>query len=80
MKEGVDVLVSPSLTVRTVPVDVTPAAWKKDFSSELNSCALVDVNPAVVVVVVEVLLYVHKNRRLIRDGNPGRPPRLSPSS
>ena len=34
----------------------------------------------VVVVVVEVLLYVHRNRRLIRDGWPGRPPRLSHSS
>ena len=34
----------------------------------------------VVVVVVEVLLYVHRNRRFIRDGNPGRPPRLSHSS
>ena len=32
------------------------------------------------VVVVEVLLYVHRNRRLIRDGSPGRPPRLSHSS
>ena len=31
-------------------------------------------------VVVEVLLYVHRNRRLIRDGSPGRPPRLSRSS
>ena len=31
-------------------------------------------------VVVEVLLHVHRNRRLIRDGNPGRPPRLSHSS
>ena len=31
-------------------------------------------------VVVEVLLYVHRNRRFIRDGNPGRPPRLSHSS
>ena len=31
----------------------------------------------VVVVVVEVLIYVHGNRRLIRDGSPGRPPRLS---
>ena len=29
---------------------------------------------------VEVLLYVHRNRRLIRDGSPGRPPRLSHSS
>ena len=26
---------------------------------------------------VEVLLYVHRNRRFIRDGSPGRPPRLS---
>ena len=29
---------------------------------------------------VEVLLYVHRNRGLIRDGSPGRPPRLSHSS
>ena len=27
-----------------------------------------------------VLLYVHRNRRLFRDGSPGRPPRLSHSS
>ena len=26
--------------------------------------------------LVEVSLYVHRNRRLIRDGSPGRPPRL----
>ena len=32
------------------------------------------------VVVVEMLLYVHRNRRFIRDGSPGRPPRLSHSS
>ena len=32
------------------------------------------------VVVVEVLLYVRRNRRLIRDGSPGRPPQLSHSS
>ena len=31
-------------------------------------------------VDVEVLLNVHRNRRFIRDGNPGRPPRLSHSS
>ena len=30
--------------------------------------------------VVEVLFYVHRNRRLIRDGSPGQPPRLSHSS
>ena len=27
-------------------------------------------------LLVEVLLYVHRNHRLIRDGSPGRPPRL----
>ena len=27
--------------------------------------------------LVEVLLYVHRNRRLIRAGSPGRPPRLT---
>ena len=32
------------------------------------------------VVVVGVLLYVHRNYRLIRDGSPGRPARLSHSS
>ena len=26
-----------------------------------------------------MLLYVHRDRRLIRDGSPGRPPRLSHS-
>ena len=36
--------------------------------------------PCAWVVVVEVLLYVHRNRRLIRDGSPGRPPRHSHSS
>ena len=33
-----------------------------------------------ILFVVEVLLYVHRNRRLIRDGSPGRPPRPSHSS
>ena len=30
--------------------------------------------------LVEVLLYVHRKGRFIRDGSPGRPPRLSHSS
>ena len=30
--------------------------------------------------LVEVLLYVHRNRRFIRDGSQGRPHRLSHSS
>ena len=29
---------------------------------------------------IEALIYVQRNRRLIRDGSPGRPPRLSHSS
>ena len=33
-----------------------------------------------VALVGWVLLYVHRNRRLIRDGSPGRPPRLSHSA
>ena len=32
------------------------------------------------MMLVEVLLYVHRNRRFIRDGSSGRPPRLSHSS
>ena len=32
------------------------------------------------VVEVEVLLYIHRNCRLIRDGSPGQPPQLSHSS
>ena len=32
------------------------------------------------LLVVWVLLYVHRNRRFIREGSPGRPPRLSHSS
>ena len=34
----------------------------------------------ITVLKAEVLLYVHRNRRLIRDGSPGRPPWLSHSS
>ena len=40
--------------------------------------------PTTFIVLVSgccwVLLYVHRNHRLIRDGTPGRPPRLSHSS
>ena len=31
-------------------------------------------------IEVEGLLYVHRNRMLIRDESPGRPPRLSHTS
>ena len=39
----------------------------------IRSCVKVE-------MTVEVLLYVHRNRRLIRNGSPGQPPRLSHSS
>ena len=41
---------------------------------------LTDVSTGPEYTLVEVLLYVHRNRRFIRDGSPGRPPRLSHSS
>ena len=34
----------------------------------------------VAAAAAEVLLHVHKNRRLIRDGSPGRPPRFQSRS
>ena len=39
-------------------------------------CHLLPTRPS----LVQVLLYVHRNRGLIRNGSPGRPPRLSHSS
>ena len=48
----------------------------------LSSCSvcMYTVVWSFVVVFVEVFLYVHRNRRFIRDGSPGRPPRLSHGS
>ena len=56
-------------------------AWRRSVSSLFVSlcCAVVFV-VVVAVVDVEVLLYFHRNGRLIRDGSPGRPSRLSHSS
>ena len=48
------------------------------FCSSVLSVTHVHVCPE--RLVVEVLLYLHRNRRLIRDGSPGRTPRLSHSS
>ena len=51
--------------------------WRRSVvASELRSCVKVEV----AVLLVEVLRYVQRNRRFIRDGSPGRPPRLSHSS
>ena len=41
---------------------------------------LVHVTCKAIVTSSWVLLYVHRNRRLIWDGSPGRPPQLSHSS
>ena len=46
----------------------------RDAPSSCRRCALISIS---IASVVEVLLYVH---RFIRDGSPGRPPRLSHSS
>ena len=52
---------------------------------ELHDHILIRSNSATICTVLlllmsEVLLYVHRNRRLIRDGSPGRPLRLLHSS
>ena len=57
----------------TIPYPTIVIIFRLKAEHEKNSAAT---RP----LVVEVLLSVHKNRRLIRDGSPGRPPRLSHSS
>ena len=42
--------------------------------------ALINIVVVLALDQVEVLLYVHRNRRFIRDGSPERPPRLSHGS
>ena len=54
-----------------------PASNPRPFDHESGALAT-KLSP--LVGLVEVLLYVHRNRGLIRDGGPGRPPRLSHSS
>ena len=73
------VLGSPSLIVPTVSVDVKQHLKKKKKKKgeepELRSCVKDEED-----VLVEVLLYLHRKRRFIRGGSPGRPPRLLHSS
>ena len=57
-----------------------PATKQQQQSLHIVVVVVVVVVVVAVVVVVEVLLYVHRNRTLIRDGSPGRPPRVSHSS
>ena len=47
---------------------------------ESSYCWVLPIPRRHVWIVVKVLLYVHRNRRFITDGSPGRPPRLSHSS
>ena len=56
-------------TIRTI-MDGVPRTATSTFTQLLSS------GPS----NVEVLLYVHRNRRFITDGSPGRPPRHSHSS
>ena len=46
-------------------------------SFKLEGSLVFNDESSMAVVDVEVLAYVHRNRRFIRDGDPGRPPRLS---
>ena len=60
---------------------VRDANGREDLRHEDQSITVrVGVYDVTYTVMVEVLLYVHRNRRFIRDGSPGRPPRLSHSS
>ena len=45
-----------------------------------NVMVVIDLRGYSICLLAEVLLYVHRNRRFIRDGSPERPPRLSHSS
>ena len=62
--------------IRPVVIPCPPSASPLPCPPVLYSCPPVSSS----LPVVEVLLYVHRNRSLIRDGSPGRPPRLSHSS
>ena len=57
---------------------VTQAVWS---ACQLKSADItMTVSTLPWLKLVEALLYVHRNRRCIRDGSPGRPPRLSHTS
>ena len=53
---------------------------RKSFCLPAQCLRYRNAKPAYWFRPIEALLYVHRNRRLIRDGSPGRPPRLSHSS
>ena len=65
------------------PPSELPELWRKSLTplmDFLKSTVQGNVDTLPRSSVVEVLLYVHRNRRLIRDGSPGWPPPLSHSS
>ena len=64
----------PAARSHRIPFDLTDSVTRS-VSSWLG-CWCISQS----VLVAEVLLYVDRNRRFIRDGSPGRPPRLSHSS
>ena len=51
-------------------IKTEPLLLRSGWMRLMLACLLLD-------EVAEVLLYVHRNRRFIRDGSPGHPPRLS---
>ena len=74
---------------KTVPREPTVETRSKVVQLTITAqlCLHVQTAPGLWVTInhpqlclVKVLLYVHTNIKLIRDGSPGRPPRLSHSS
>ena len=88
MKVEVAVLSSSSLIVFMISVAVKQHLKKKKktvfeqvrVTIVLGACATWTMCSVLKPRFSSVLLYAHRNRRLIRDGSPGRPPRLSHSS
>ena len=53
---------------------------RHDTHAHIHAVCKSRASPGHSLELVEVLLYVYRNRRFIRGGSPGRPPRLSHSS
>ena len=71
----------PSGSPRLKHSRCTVFGWSSaGFEFEILTALSRAFDSASLYVDVEALLYVHRNRRFIRDGSPGRPPRLSHSS
>ena len=64
---------APFLPSRTTPRCSSGSAVRTSLQSQVYFRSVT----SLLLVYASVLLHVQRNRRLIRDGSPGRPPRLS---